>query len=170
VLGGGDSRRTGPREDYLDLLYFFADAFERVEECRAGNDRRPVLVVVEDGNLHRLPQSLLDVEAIRRADVLEIDSADGGLEELAEPDHIFRSFGADFEIEDIEVGELLEEVALSFHYRFAGERSDVSQPQHCGAIRNHGDQISLRRVLVGVFRVCFYLETGEGDARRVGER
>ena len=59
-----------------------------------------------------LPQRLLDVETVRGADVLEIDSADRWLEQLAEPDHIFRRLGADLEIEDIEIGELLEEVAF----------------------------------------------------------
>jgi hypothetical protein len=55
MLGGRDCRRARAGEDDFDLLYFLADAFEGVEERRAGDDRRPVLVVVEDGNLHRLP-------------------------------------------------------------------------------------------------------------------
>ena len=49
-----------------------------VDEARCGNDGRAVLIVVEDGNIHQLPQALLDDEAVRRPDVLEVDAAKEG--------------------------------------------------------------------------------------------
>ena len=129
-----------------------------------------MLVVVEDGNLHRLPERLLDVEAVGRADVLEVDSADGRLEELAELDDVVGILGADLEIEDVEVGELLEEVRLALHHRLAGERADVAEAEHGGAVGDDGDEVALRRVLVGVVGIGLDLEAGLGDAGRVGER
>ena len=46
----------------------------------ADDDRGAVLVVVEDRDLHALAQLALDVEAVRRLDVLEVDAAEGRLE------------------------------------------------------------------------------------------
>ena len=47
-----------------------------IDHARGGDDRCPVLIVVKDGNVHRLAQALLDVEAFGRLDVLEIDPAE----------------------------------------------------------------------------------------------
>ena len=42
------------------------------------DDRRPVLVVVEDRDVELLVQPALDLEAARRRDVLEVDAAEAG--------------------------------------------------------------------------------------------
>ena len=81
-----------------------------------------------------------------------------------------RILGADLEVEDVDVGELLEEIALAFHDRLAGERADVAEAEHGGAVGDDGDEVALGRVLVGVVRVALDLEAGLGDAGRVGER
>ena len=65
---------------------------------------------MEDGDLHRVPQGLFYVEAVGRADVLEVDSADGWLEKLAELDDVVGILRADLEVEHIEIRELLEEI------------------------------------------------------------
>src|SRR6185503_8696480 len=108
MLGRRDRGGAGTGEHHPDLFDFLTYALQRVQQRGSRNNRRPVLVVVEDGNLHRLPQRLLDVEAVGGPDVLEIDASDGGLEQLAEPDDVVGAFGADLEIEDVEVRELLE--------------------------------------------------------------
>ena len=56
---------------------------ERVEQRGAGDDRGAVLVVVEDRDVHLRDQPLFDLEALRRVDVLEVDAAEGRLEQLA---------------------------------------------------------------------------------------
>ena len=86
-----------------------------------------MLVVVEDRNLQRLPQRLLDVETVRGANVFEVDAADRRLEELAELDDVVGILRADLEIEDVEIGELLEEIPFAFHDRLAGHRADVAR-------------------------------------------
>ena len=146
VLGRADRRGAGAGEDDLHLVDLLADDLERVEERGAGDDRRAVLVVVEDGDLERLPQRLLDVEAVGRLDVLEVDPADGGLEELAELDDVVGRLGADLEVEDVDVGELLEEVALALHDRLAGERADVAESEDGGAVGDDGDEVAACRV------------------------
>ena len=92
------------------------------------------------------------------------------LEQLAEPDDVVGILGADLEVEHVEVGELLEEIPLSLHHRLAGQRADVAEPEHGGAVGDDGDEVPLRRVLVGVLGILLDLEAGLGDAGGVGER
>jgi hypothetical protein len=142
---------------------------QRVEQGRPGDDRGAVLVVVEDGDPERPAERLLDVEALRRLDVLQVDAPDGRLEELAEPDDVLGVLGADLEVEHVEVRELLEEVALALHHRLAGERPDVAQAEHRRAVGDHRHQVPLGRVLVGVVGVGLDLEAGLGDPGGVGQ-
>jgi hypothetical protein len=154
----------------LHVLDVLADDLEGVEQGRARDDRRPVLVIVEDRDLHRGPERFLDVEALGGLDVLEVDAAHGGLEELAELDDVLGILGTDLDVEDVDVGELLEEVPLAFHHRLAGEGADVAEAEDRGAVGHDRDQIALGGVLVGVVRVGLDLQAGFGDPRGVGQR
>jgi hypothetical protein len=169
VHRGGEGGRARPREDDPHLLDGLADEVEGVEERRAADDRRAVLVVVEDGHLHRLPQRLLDVEAVRGADVLEVDPAHRRLEQLAEAHHVVGILAADLQVEAVEIGELLEQVRLALHHRLAGQRADVAEAEHGRAVRDHGDQVPLGRVPVGVLGPLADLQAGLGHPGRVGE-
>ena len=53
-----------------------AGQVQRVDQPGGGDDRGAVLVVMEDRDVHQLAQPLLDDEALRRLDVLEIDAAE----------------------------------------------------------------------------------------------
>src|SRR5207247_1307677 len=108
-----------------------------------------VLVVVKDRNAERLPQRLFYIEAVRSANVLEVDATDGRLEELAELDDVVRLLRAHFEIEHVEIGELLEQVRFALHDRLAGDRADVAEAEDRRAVRDHRDEVALGRVLVG---------------------
>src|SRR5256885_5072363 len=92
------------------------------------------------------------VEAVRRADVLEVDAADGRLEQLAEPDHVVRVLRADLKVEHVDVGERLEQDTLALHHRLPRERPDVAEPEHGSPVRHHRYQVALRRVRVGLLR------------------
>jgi hypothetical protein len=76
-IGAGDRGRSGAREHHLDLVDLLARDLERVQERRGGDDRGSVLVVVEDRDVQGRLQALLDLEAFRRLDVLEVDPAEG---------------------------------------------------------------------------------------------
>src|SRR5204863_8733366 len=129
VLGAGDGGGARAGEHDLDLAEVLLDDLERIEERGARDDRRPMLVVMEDGDVERLAQLLFDIEAIGRAHVFEVDPAYRRLEELAKPDHVLRLLRADFQIEDVDVRECLEENAFAFHHRLAGKRADVAEPE-----------------------------------------
>ncbi len=82
----------------------------------------------------------------------------------------FGSLAVDLDVEDVDVGEALEEHALALHHRLAGERADVAEAEHGGAVGHHRDEVALGGVLVGELGVLGDLETRLGHAGRVGQR
>ena len=54
-----------PLQTSLRRLDVAAGEVERVDQAGGGDDRRAVLVVVEDRDVHQLAQALLDDEAVR---------------------------------------------------------------------------------------------------------
>ncbi len=143
---------------------------QRVDERGRADDRRAVLVVVEDRYVHGLLEFFLDVEALRRLDVLEVDAAEGGLKELHHLDHVIGMLTLYLQVEDVHVGETLEEDPFPLHDRFARQRADVAEAQHCGAVGDHRHQVPLGGVEVRVGRALLDRETRFGDPGGVCER
>ena len=78
----GDAGRAGAVADELGVFDLAAGEIERIEQAGGGDDRGAVLVVVEDRDVEQFAQPLLDDEALRRLDVLEIDAAPAFAEQL----------------------------------------------------------------------------------------
>ena len=76
----------------------------------------------------------LDVEALGRLDVLEVDAAEGGLERGDDLDELVRVGLVDLDVEHVDVGELLEQAALALHHRLAGQGADVAKTEHGRAV------------------------------------
>ena len=92
---------------------------------------------------------LLDVEALGRLDVLEVDAAEGRLERLDDPDDLVGVVRVQLDVEHVDVGEALEEDALALHDGLAGQRADVAEAEHGGAVADDGDEVALARVAIG---------------------
>ena len=167
MLGAGDTGRSRAVEHHAHAANFFADNLERVQQRRSGNDRRAMLVIVEDGNLQRLLQRLLNVKAIRRLDVFQVDAPEGGLQKLAEFDDLVGIMAVHLDVEDIHVGEALEQHSLAFHHGLAGKSADIPETKHGGSVADHRDQVALRGVFVCVLRIVLNLEAGIGHSGRV---
>ncbi len=166
----GERRGAGARNDELHLRDVLADDAQAVGHRGADDDRGAVLVVVEHRDLHPLAALALDVEALGRLDVLEVDAAERRLER---DDHVDQLVGValvELEVEDVDAGELLEQHALAFHHRLAGERTDRAEPEDRGAVRDHRDEVGARGERRGLGRVADDLLARRGDARRIGER
>jgi hypothetical protein len=118
----------------LIFLGSLAGHLQAVQDGRAHHDGGAVLVVMKDGDLHALAQLALDVEAVRRLDVLEVDAAERGLQRGNDLDQLVRVFLVDLDVEHVDTRELLEQDALAFHHRLAGQRADIAQPQHGRAV------------------------------------
>ena len=123
------------------FVHLLAHQLQRVHQGRARNDCRSVLIVVEDGNLHRLLQRLFDVEAFRRFDVFQVDAAECRLQQLAGLDDFVGFMGIELDVEHIDIGESFEQDSLAFHHRLAGQRADVAQAEHRRAVADHRDQV-----------------------------
>ena len=80
-----------------------AGQLERVEERRHHDDGGAVLVVVEDGDVELLLQPVLDLEAARRGDVLEVDPAEAGRDRLHGRDDLVRIGGVEADREGVDV-------------------------------------------------------------------
>ena len=143
---------------------------QRVDQRGARDDRGAVLVVVEHGDVERLDQPALDLEALRRPDVLEVDASEGRRDQLDGADDLVDVLAVDLDVEDVDVGEALEQHGLAFHDGFSRQRAEVAQPEHGGAVADDRDEIRLGRVLVDLVRVARDLAAGLRDPWGVGHR
>ena len=76
----------------------------------------------------------------------------------------------DLDVEHVDAGEFLEEDRLALHHRLDGQRTDLAQPEHRGAVGDHRDQVAARGVVARLVRIGGDLLARRGDARRIGER
>ena len=163
----GDAGSAAADRNDLQILERAIRQSERVHGGRAYHDGRAVLIVVEDRNVHPLPADPLDREAVGGLDVLQVDCAKGWLER----DHVLGQLlglgRVDFDVEAVDARELLEQDRLAFHHRLGSKRADVTQAQHCGAVRHDGDEIAARRVARRVGRVLRNRERGFRHTGRV---
>ena len=51
----------------------------------------------------------------------------------------------DLDVEDVDAGEFLEQDRLAFHHRLGGQRADIAEAEHGGAVGDHGDEIGAGR-------------------------
>jgi hypothetical protein len=145
----GDRRGAGAGADQPDFRDVLADHAHAVQHRCTGDDRRAVLVIVEDRDLHPFAQPGFDVEALRRLDVFQVDAAKSRLQRGDDVDQLVGIVLGDLDVEDIDAGELLEQHALAFHHRLAGQRPDVAQAEHRGAVGDDRDQVGARSVQGG---------------------
>ena len=129
-----------------------------------------MLVVVEHGDVAECLQPFLDLEAVGRLDVLQVDPAEGRGDGPNGGDHLIHRAGIQLDVDRIDVGELLEEVALALHDRLRGQWADVSEPEHRRAVGHHCDEVSLGGVFVHVVGARLDGEARLSDAGRIGER
>ena len=128
-----------------------------------------MLVVVEHRNLHPFAELLLDVERLRGLDVLQVDAAERRLERRDALDEAVWVVRVELEVEDVDVGELLEQHAFALHHGLGGERADVAESQHGGAVGDDRDEVATRGVEERLRRIVSDLEAGLCDAGGVGQ-
>ena len=145
-----DAGRTCAKTDDLRAIQRLALHLQRIDEAGADDDGGAVLVVVEHRDIELFLQRGFDFEAMRRGDVFEVDATEGRGDGFHHLDEVLRRLGVDFDVEDVDAGELLEQHGLAFHHRLGGERAEIAQPEDGGAIGDHRNQVALVGVVVGV--------------------
>jgi hypothetical protein len=101
-----------------------------------------MLIIMEHRDLHALLELRLDLETLRSFDVFKVDAAECRLQRGDGFNHAFDRVGGNFDIEDIDTGELLEQHRLAFHDGLRGERPDIAKTEDSGAVGDYGDQIA----------------------------
>ena len=75
-VGGRDPGRAEADDHHADVADPLPGQGQRVEQRGQHHDRGAVLVIVEHGDVELGLQPVLDLEAARRRDVLEVDAAE----------------------------------------------------------------------------------------------
>ena len=169
-LGHRDAGGAEAEHQHAQVLDRLADDLQRVEQRRHRHHRGAVLVVVEDRDVELLLERLLDLEAARRRDVLEVDAAEGRRHQPHRLDDLLRVVGVEADREGVDVGELLEQHRLALHHRHRRLGADVAEAEHRRAVGDDGDGVLLDREVEGLRAVGGDLHADPGDARRVGHR
>src|SRR4029079_14041828 len=100
---------------------------EGVDERGEHDDRRTVLVVVEDGDVEAGPQTTFYLEAAWRRDVLEVDAGKDRGDHLDRAHDLVDVLGVEADRERIDAGEPLEQRRLAFHHRQRSEGAKVAE-------------------------------------------
>ena len=113
---------------------------------------------------------VLDLEAARGRDVLEVDAAEGRGDQLDRLDDLVGVLSGEADREGVDSGELLEQHRLALHHRHRRLGPDVAQPEHGAAVGDDRDRVLLDRVLEGLGAVGVDVLAYTGNAGRVGHR
>ena len=168
-IDAGQRRRAGARGHQPHVADRLALQHQRVAHRGGHGDGGAVLVVVEHRDAHPRPQRRLDLEALRRLDVLEVDGAEGRFQRRHHVDEAGGIGGIHLDIEHVDAGEFLEQDRLAFHHRLGGKRPDIAQAEHRGAVGDHADQVAAHGVDVRGQRVGGDFLAGGGDAGGIGQ-
>ncbi len=162
------SARAGAHQ--LDLGDVLAHHLQAIENGRADDDGRAVLIVVEHRNVHAGAQLALNLETLRRLDVFEVDAAERGLQRGDDFDQLSRVFFVHLDVEYVDARELLEQHRLAFHHWLGRQRADVAQPQHRGAVGDHRNQVATPGVAKRIIGLGLDFFAGRRHTRRIGQR
>jgi hypothetical protein len=128
------------------------------------------LVVVEDGDVDLAAEPVLDLEAARGGDVLEVDAAEARRDQLHRLDDLVGVVGVERDREGIDLRELLEQHRLALHDRHRRLGADVAEAEDGAAVGDDRDGVLLDRVLERLGTVAGDLGADARDPRGVGHR
>ncbi len=137
---------------------------------RRHHDGGAVLVVVEDRDGQTLLEALLDLEAARGRDVLEVDATEGRRQPHHRLDDLVGVGGVEADRDRVDPAELLEQHRLALHHRHRRGRADVAEAEHGGAVGDDGDGVGHPGVVAHQRRLGRDGLAHLGDPGRVGQR
>ena len=164
----GVAGRADAGNDDATVPNVFAHHAKCVPQRRRDDDGGAVLVVVENRDVQDLPQPRLDLEAARGRDVLEVDAAVHGRQQLHGADDLLGIGGVQAHRPGVHTGKLLEQRRLALHHRQRRRRADVAQAQHGSSIGDHRDRVPLDGQATRVLRILGDGQADPGDPGCVG--
>jgi hypothetical protein len=164
------ARRAGAVHDNLDVGQLPAGDLAGVDQAGGGDDRRAVLVVVEDRDVEfsRSSLSMMKHSGALMSSRLMPPKVAPMLRDAV--DEFCGSFGRHLDVDRIDVGEALEQDALAFHHRLGRHCAQIAEAQDRRAVGDHGHQVALGGVVVGQLRSFGDRQHRNGHARRIGQR
>ena len=138
----GDGRGARARHHHLDLADVLAHQFKAIADGRGRDDGRAVLVVVEDRDAHALGELALDVEALGRLDVFEVDAAQRRFERRDDVDQFVGIALGQLDVEHIDAREFLEEAALALHHRLGRQGTYVAEAEYGRTVGHDSDKVA----------------------------
>ena len=169
-IQAGNRRCAGAGAHQSGVFDVFAHHAQAVEHGGGGDDGGAVLVIVKHGNVAALAQLFLDIKAFGRFDVFEVDAAESRLQRGDNVDDFIGIGFVHFQIKHINAGEFFKQHAFAFHHGLAGQRADIAQAEHGGAVGNHRHQIAAGGVFIGSQRVVVDFHAGCRHAGRISQR
>ena len=129
-----------------------------------------MLVIMENGDIQLLLEPALDFKAAGGGDVLKVDAAEGGGDQLHRADDLLGVGGVQADGEGIHPAEGLEEDSLALHHRQRGLRTDIPEAEYRRAVGDDGDQVALGRIGIDLAFIRMDFAAGLGHARGIGGR
>ena len=159
-----------PGEDEPHVGHLLLHELQRVDHRAQHDHRGAVLVVVEHRNVEVTLQALLDLEAPRGRDVLQVDAPENRRDGLDDHHDLVDVLGGQADREGVDAGELLEDERLAFHHRLRATGPDVAETEHRRAVGHHRHRVLLDGERVGLLRIVVDGHADARHARRVGHR
>ena len=115
-LSAGNCRSASAVANDLNVLQRLSGERARVDQPGGGNDRRAMLIIMKDRDVHPFFQCLFNDEAIGCGNIFQIDAAKGRFQQFNRVDEALRIFGIHFDVDGVDVGESFEQDCLAFHH------------------------------------------------------
>ena len=144
----GDPGGSRTVHDDADVGHLFIHELQRIDERRERDDRRSVLVVVENRDVESSLQRALYFKAARRGYILEVDAAETAGEERNGLHNLVHVMRAHAERDRVHAAEFLEEDALPLHDGHSSLRPDIAEAEHSRPVGDDGDGVPTARELV----------------------
>ena len=164
-----DSSSTSTVYNNLDVFDILSSYFQGILQTGSRDDCRTVLVIVHDRDVKVLLQALLDIEALRCLDVLQVDTTKCRSNTLYGFAEFLRVFLCQFDIEDVDAAINLEKQSLAFHNWLSAHGANVAKTEHGSSVTDYCYQVTLVSILVCVIWVLLNLEARECYAWRVSK-
>ena len=165
-----DPRSTRPIEDDTHILDFLARQMQRIDKASCADHGRSMLVVMENGDVHHLFQTLLDDETLWRLDVFKVDPAKGRPHQADSIDESVGIFGIKLDVDAVHIGKPLEQNRLAFHHRLGRQCPKIAKTQNCRPVRDYSHKVALVRIIISRFGRGGDFLAWHSNARGIGQR
>ena len=126
-------------------------------------------VIMKDRDVHPFLQFLFDDEAVRSFAILQVDTTERRLKSCHGFNKFLRIQLIDFDVENIDIGKLLQQYRFALHHGLGSQPADIAQSQSRSAIGGNGNQVTPGGIVRCRYRVFLDLPAGKGNAGRTGE-